>query len=90
MKPTHQQSSFTEKVLSSVSRIPRGTTKSYQDIAYEAGSPRAVRVVGTVLAHNTDTSVPCHRVIRKDGSLGNYNGLLGKTKEELLREEGAL
>jgi O-6-methylguanine DNA methyltransferase len=82
--------SFTEKVLSIVRKIPRGKTLSYGEVAKRAGSVGGSRAVGTILAKNTDKNIPCHRVVRSNGTLGAYNGLRGKTKEELLREEGAL
>lgn len=47
-------------------------------------------MVGTIMAKNSDTTVPCHRVIRADGSVGGYNGLRGKNKEMILKEEGML
>ncbi len=78
--------SFREKVLRAVKRIPKGSTASYKEVAEAAGCPGAYRAVGTIMKHNTDPSVPCHRVIRSDGSLGGYNGIRGK-KEALLREE---
>lgn len=80
--------SFKEKVLTVVRNIPKGETMSYSQVAQKAGSPGAARAVGTIMAHNDDVSVPCHRVIRSDGSVGPYNGLRGKTKQELLQEEG--
>lgn len=82
--------SFTEKVLNIVKNIPRGKTLSYGEVARLTGSKQAARAVGTILAKNTDTSIPCHRVIRGDGTLGAYNGILGKSKEDVLKEEGAI
>lgn len=81
---------FTEKVIAIVKKIPRGKTMTYGDVAKRAGSPQATRAVGSIMAKNQDISVPCHRVIRSDGTIGPYNGLRGKTKEQLLTEEGAL
>ena len=45
------------------------------------------RAVGSLMAKNTDKNVPCHRVIRSDGSIGSYNGLCGESKEQLLRDD---
>jgi O-6-methylguanine DNA methyltransferase len=81
---------FQQSVFRVVRKIPRGKTLSYKEVAERAGFPKASRAVGNILAMNSDTSVPCHRVIRSDGKLGAYNGLLGKSKEKILREEGAL
>lgn len=81
---------FKERVLTVVAAIPRGQTLSYAEVANKAGSPGAARAVGSILKANSDTTIPCHRVIRSDGLLGDYNGLLGKSKVELLREEGAI
>ena len=67
------QQSYANSVRAIVSNIPRGTTMTYATVAAAAGSPRAQRAVGTVMAKNHDASVPCHRVIRSDGSLGAYN-----------------
>ncbi|HEU5114731.1 MAG TPA: MGMT family protein [Candidatus Paceibacterota bacterium] len=87
--------SFKERVLAVVRDIPNGKTLSYREVALRAGSPNAARAVGTIMAGNSDTSVPCHRVIRSDGSVGDYNGIRGgkqgrAAKEALLRKEGAL
>ncbi len=78
--------SFRSNVLQIVSRIPRGKTMSYGEVAKRAGSPKAARAVGAIMRANKDKHIPCHRVIRSDGSLGGYNGLRG-SKRELLRQE---
>lgn len=80
--------SFTEKVLAVVKKIPEGKVLSYQQVAQRAGSPKAYRVVGSIMKKNTDTAIPCHRVINSDGSVGKYNGLRGKSKSVLLKKEG--
>ena len=77
---------FSERVCDVVRRIPKGKTLSYKQVAAAAGKPGAARAVGTIMARNTDHSVPCHRVIKSDGKPGGYNGLKGE-KEELLMEE---
>lgn len=82
-----QDSNFKQKVLDIVRKIPKGSVLSYKQVAELAGSPKAYRVVGSILAGNSDLSVPCHRVIKSDGSLGKYNGLLGASKEEILKRE---
>lgn len=80
-------SEFERAVLTATRRIPAGQTRPYSWIAREAGRPRAVRAVGSVLARNpVPLLVPCHRVVRADGRLGDY--MFGPSrKEELLRAE---
>ncbi len=80
-------STFTQRVLAVVKRIPKGKTMTYGQVAAAAGSPGAARAVGSVMASNQDTDVPCHRVVRADGTPGGYNGLRGPSKEALLAEE---
>lgn len=79
--------SFSEKVLTAVQRIPRGQTKTYKEIAEQAGSPEAYRAVGSILRKNTNKNIPCHRVVKSNGDLGQYNGLLAETKKEILAQE---
>ena len=81
---------FTQKVIATVKKIPKGTTMTYAEVAKKAGSPQAARAVGSIMAKNQDKNVPCHRVIRSDGGLGPYNGLQGPSKEALLKKEGAI
>ncbi|MGX6396007.1 methylated-DNA--[protein]-cysteine S-methyltransferase [Rothia kristinae] len=79
---------FAERVHRGLQRIPFGTTRTYRDLAEEAGSPRAVRAVGTACAGNPlPVIVPCHRVVRTDGGLGGYVGGL-EAKRTLLTLEG--
>ncbi|MFT6911177.1 MAG: O-6-methylguanine DNA methyltransferase [Candidatus Paceibacteria bacterium] len=81
---------FTEKVIAVVKKIPKGMTMNYTEVAKQAGSKGASRAVGSIMTKNQNTSVPCHRVIRSDGTIGPYNGLQGQSKEALLRREGAI
>ncbi len=83
-------SSFTEKVLHIVKNIPKGNTLTYKQVAKMAKSPKAFRAIGSIMAKNFDPSVPCHRVIKSDGSFGNYNRGGVKAKIKLLRKEGAI
>lgn len=83
----HSFPKFSEKVVAVVKKIPKGKTMSYKQVAAKAGHPGAARAVGAIMRVNKDTSVPCHRVIKSDGSLGGYNGIRGE-KERLLRREG--
>jgi O-6-methylguanine DNA methyltransferase len=82
-------SKFREQVYSAVKKIPKGSVFSYKDVAHMIGRPNAYRAVGTALKCNTDPAVPCHRVIKSDGKVGEYNGLQG-AKATLLKKEGAL
>ena len=83
--------SFTECVRSVVAGIPRGKTLTYEEVAKRAGSPRAFRAVGNILNKNYDVDIPCHRVVRSDGTIGGYNrgarqkkALLEAEKRELM------
>ena len=71
-------------------KIPRGKVKSYSQVAKAIGKPLAVRAVASAIGKNPCApKIPCHRVIRSDGSLGGYSGKGGtKTKKLLLKEEG--
>ena len=66
---------FARSVLWEVSQIPRGSTLCYGEVAARAGYPGAARAVGNVMRSNSfPIIIPCHRVIRSDGSLGGYGG----------------
>ncbi|MYV52982.1 methylated-DNA--[protein]-cysteine S-methyltransferase [Streptomyces sp. SID3212] len=66
---------FRRDVLSHLGQIGYGHTESYAEVAVASGSPRAVRAVGTACATNPlPVVVPCHRVVRSDGSAGQYVG----------------
>lgn len=82
--------SFTERVYAVVAKIPRGKTMTYGKVARRAGSPNAARAVGNIMHNNPDTKkVPCHRVVRSDGTPGGYaRGV--KMKIAILKQEGAL
>jgi methylated-DNA-[protein]-cysteine S-methyltransferase len=81
---------FSQEVWKSMRKIPVGKTWSYSDLASRAGSPSAVRAAGTACARNLIAPiVPCHRVIKTGGALGNYGYGL-EVKDWLLRHEGAL
>ena len=82
--------SFAERVRDIVRNIPRGETMSYGEVAEAAGSPGAARAVGTIMNPNLDPSVPCHRVIKADGSAGEYNRGGEKQKLAKLQAEKAL
>jgi O-6-methylguanine DNA methyltransferase len=90
MKPYASYSLFRDRVLDVVRGIPRGSTMSYGEVARQAGNPGAARAVGSFMKENHDPSVPCHRVIRADGSIGEYNRGGPRAKRARLVEEGAL
>jgi O-6-methylguanine DNA methyltransferase len=81
---------FKEKVLRIVKNIPRGKTKTYKEVARLAGSPKAFRAVGNIMAKNFNKEIPCHRIIKSDGTLGNYNRGGTTKKRAILRKEGVI
>lgn len=82
--------SFTQRAQWALATIPAGETRSYLWLAAAAGSPNAVRAAGSACATNPLPLVlPCHRVVRADGTIGNYRGGR-KAKEWLLAHEGNL
>lgn len=81
---------FSQNVWKSLRKIPVGKTWSYAELAKKSGSPDAVRAAGTACGNNLIAPIiPCHRVVKSGGALGNY-GYGVKIKEWLLRHEGAL
>ena len=82
--------SFQLKVWGYLRKIPRGSTRTYSQVAKGIGKPLAVRAVANAIGKNPYAPrIPCHRVIRSDGSLGGYSGKGGiKTKKLLLKKEG--
>jgi methylated-DNA-[protein]-cysteine S-methyltransferase len=83
---------FRQAVLRACLRIPFGKTASYGDLARAAGSPGAARAVGGAMAHNPlPLIIPCHRILRSDGSIGGFSSPRGvKEKQRLLRLEGII
>ncbi|WP_243412294.1 methylated-DNA--[protein]-cysteine S-methyltransferase [Cognatiluteimonas telluris] len=80
---------FQKKVWDALMRIPAGQTRSYAQLAAQLGQPAAARAVASACAHNRlAVVVPCHRVIRSDGSLGGYRWGL-PLKQQLLERERA-
>ena len=81
---------FRSRALHAVARIPYGKTRSYAEIARQAGNPRAFRAAGTACGHNpVPLIVPCHRVVQSGGGIGNYGGG-PEMKRALLGLEGAI
>ena len=80
------------KVWKYIKKIPKGSIKTYKDVAIAINQPKASRAVANACAKNPYApKKPCHRVIRSDGRLGGYSGRGGiKEKLRLLRSEKAL
>ncbi|MDB5260529.1 MAG: O6-methylguanine-DNA--protein-cysteine methyltransferase [Candidatus Nomurabacteria bacterium] len=81
---------FRDKINKIVATIPKGKTMTYKEVATKAGHPGASRAVGNLMSKNFDLNIPCHRVIRSDGKIGNYNRGGSKAKLTLLKSEGAI
>ena len=81
---------FQLKVWAYLKKIPRGSVKTYSQVAKGIGKPLAVRAVANAIGTNPFApKIPCHRVIRSDGSLGGYSSKGGiKNKKLLLKREG--
>jgi methylated-DNA-[protein]-cysteine S-methyltransferase len=81
---------FQLKVWNYLKKIPLGSVKTYSQVAKGIGKPLAVRAVASAISKNPyGPKIPCHRVIRSDGTLGGYSGKGGvKTKRLLLKKEG--
>lgn len=77
-----------EDVYQLLLQIPVGKTTTYGDLAAALGNPLASRLIGRILGRNPNPiTVPCHRVVKSDGTLGGYRGGIDK-KIELLKKEG--
>ncbi len=84
-----QATAFQRRVWQELQRIPRGRTRTYSQVARYLGQPKAVRAVARACATNpVSIVVPCHRVIREDGTLAGYRWGLSR-KEQLLAQERA-
>ncbi|HZS42807.1 MAG TPA: MGMT family protein [Candidatus Paceibacterota bacterium] len=82
------EKTFKEKVYKVVKKIPKGKVLTYKEVAMKIGHPKAYRAVGTILSQNYQKDVPCHRVIRTDGKIGNYNRGGASAKRRILIKEG--
>ena len=80
---------FQIKVWKYLKKIPKGSVKTYKDVAIAINQPKAARAVANACAKNPYApKIPCHRVLRSDGGLGGYSGRGGvKKKVSLLRSE---
>lgn len=81
---------FKEKVLAIVKTIKRGEVRTYGSVAKQAGNAKAARAVGNIMSKNYDKAIPCHRVVRADGSVGGYNRGGSVEKEKRLNDEKVL
>jgi AraC family transcriptional regulator of adaptative response/methylated-DNA-[protein]-cysteine methyltransferase len=78
---------FQWRVWQALTRIPAGETRSYRELAAELGSPKAARAIGNACGNNRlALIVPCHRVVREDGSLGGWRWGVERKRELLARE----
>ena len=82
--------SFADRVRDIVRRIPEGKTMTYKEVATKAGNRKAARAVGAIMRTNYDETIPCHRVVKSDGSFGSYNRGGTLRKQEILQRESAL
>ena len=81
---------FSQSIWKTLRKIPAGKTWSYAELAKRSGAPDAIRAAGTACGNNLIAPIiPCHRVVKSGGALGNY-GYGVRIKEWLLRHEGAL
>ena len=80
---------FQLAVWTEIAKIKSGTTKTYLELANLLGKPKSARAVANACGKNPyPGTIPCHRVVRSDGSLGGYSGVGGiKTKRKLLEKE---
>ncbi len=87
---TFKGTKFQIKVWKYLKTIPKGQIRTYLDVARAIKKPKAVRAVANAIGKNPYAPiVPCHRVIRSDGSLGGYSGPGGiKAKKKMLKMEG--
>ena len=83
---------FQKKVWNYLKTIRKGTVKTYKQVAIGINRPKSARAVANAVGKNPfPPKIPCHRVIRSDGSLGGYSGKGGvKTKKLLLKREGVI
>ena len=83
---------FQKKVWNYLKTIRKGTVKTYKQVAIAINRPKSARAVANAIGKNPFApKIPCHRVIRSDGSLGGYSGKGGvKTKKLLLKREGVI
>ena len=83
---------FQRKVWNYLKTIKKGSVTTYKQVAIAINRPKSARAVANAVGKNPlSPKIPCHRVIRSDGSIGGYSGKGGiKTKKKLLKEEGVI
>ena len=83
---------FQKKVWNYLITIKKGSVKTYKQVAIAINRPKSARAVANAVGKNPlSRKIPCHRVIRSDGSIGGYSGKGGiKTKKKLLKNEGII
>ncbi|MBA4715520.1 MAG: MGMT family protein [Chloroflexi bacterium] len=76
---------FQKKVWKEILKIPKGQTRTYKDIALSIGSPKSYRAVANACGKNPlPVTIPCHRVVKSDGSIGGYSAKGGVEKKKIL------
>ncbi len=75
-----------KQIYDLVKQVPVGMVTTYGELALATGNPRRSRIIGTAMMKCNDSSVPCHRVIRKDGSLAKSFGIGGSSYQRFLLE----
>ena len=89
---TQKGTNFQKMVWTELKKIPFGETRTYQEIAIAIGKPKAARAVANACGKNPyPIIIPCHRVVRSDGTIGGFTGDGGiEIKRQLLRQENHL
>lgn len=83
-----QGTAFQQKVWQALQQIPAGETRTYRELAEQIGDPKAVRAVaGACAANKLAVAIPCHRIIRSDGSLSGYRWGVDRKRQLLLKEK---
>ncbi|MBQ7903503.1 MAG: MGMT family protein [Oscillospiraceae bacterium] len=75
-----------KSIFEMVKAVPEGMVTTYGQLAAKSGNPRRSRIIGGAMARCNDSSVPCHRVVRKDGSLPSSFGIGGREYQRFLLE----
>ena len=89
---TQEGTNFQKMVWTELKKIPFGETRTYKEIAVAIGNPKAARAVANACGKNPyPIFIPCHRVVRSDGTIGGFTGDGGiEKKRQLLRQENHL